>query len=500
MPRARLVPLLVAPGSCTDPAATTTDAGGTSSSVTGDPTGAPTTTDAPTTTSTTGDATGGASSTTEPGFDPPTPVCGNGYREGDEECDDGNDVPDDGCTSECTVPCGLEAQVLALAPSAQSDLWADSVASAPDGGVVVVAHQRTIVADQEGMQTIGPVRTRVLRYGPDLAPLWDVSLGPEDAVIDPTEGVVDAAGDVYVAATVNGADLKDIRVVKLAGADGKVKWTFDHDGAAMMSDDIAQGLALAPDGAVIVAGRVADVEKDDDVWVRKLKPADGAAVWTTTWSGAGNGEFSVDQAGRVAVAPDGSVYVGAREYVDFDTIEGVLLKFGKDGGKALWTFSPLADGAAHTHVTGGVSADKDGNALVSIHRTSGAAQTFWLYKLDPSGKQQWSRDLAFFADVGDKWSLGGAAFDSTGGVVLGGSLRMKDEVNMLTWYDGWTARLDPAGERRCQLHQTGESVDLLPPSLNVYDAAVAPGDAALLGGQQIENGEQQLWVGRFRPL
>jgi cysteine-rich repeat protein len=30
------------------------------------------------------------------------PVCGDGVREGDEECDDGNEIPDDGCTS-CTV-------------------------------------------------------------------------------------------------------------------------------------------------------------------------------------------------------------------------------------------------------------------------------------------------------------------------------------------------------------------------------------------------------------
>lgn len=33
-------------------------------------------------------------------------VCGNGLRQGDEECDDGNFVPDDGCEDDCTLSCG----------------------------------------------------------------------------------------------------------------------------------------------------------------------------------------------------------------------------------------------------------------------------------------------------------------------------------------------------------------------------------------------------------
>ena len=32
------------------------------------------------------------------------PSCGNGAVEGDEECDDGNDVDSDGCNADCTLP------------------------------------------------------------------------------------------------------------------------------------------------------------------------------------------------------------------------------------------------------------------------------------------------------------------------------------------------------------------------------------------------------------
>lgn len=500
MSRARLVPLLAALAGCTDPTATTTDAG---PSTTGDAstpgttgttgtTGAPEPTSEPT-------GPGSTGSTGEPGFDPPAPVCGNGYLEGDEECDDGNRVDDDACTSACTVPCGLAAQVLALAPSAQSELWAVAVAPAPDGGVVVVARQREITADMEGMQTIGLVRTRVLRYGADLGVAWDRLLDPADASLAPGGVVVDAAGDAYIAATVDGPDLEDILVVKLAADDGAPVWTVTHDGAATMSEDLAQGLALAPDGDVVVAGRARELDGDDDVWVRKLAASDGGALWTSTWSGVGNGEFSVDGGGRLAVAPDGAVYVGAREYVDFNTTEGVLLRFPAGGGKAEWVFSPLADGTDHIHVAGWVSADKDGNALVSIHRTSGAAPTFWLYKVDPAGEVLWQRDLAYFQDAGDRWSLDGAAFDAAGNVFVTGNLRVKDKTAQLTYFQSWTARLDPAGERRCQIYYTAESMDLVPPSLYAFDAALAGDGTGIVGGQQLQNEEQQLWVGLFRP-
>ncbi len=35
---------------------------------------------------------------------PITPCCGNGVKEGNEECDDGNEINGDGCDSDCTAP------------------------------------------------------------------------------------------------------------------------------------------------------------------------------------------------------------------------------------------------------------------------------------------------------------------------------------------------------------------------------------------------------------
>ena len=36
--------------------------------------------------------------------------CGNGVVDGEEQCDDGNDVPKDGCENDCTFSCEADAQ------------------------------------------------------------------------------------------------------------------------------------------------------------------------------------------------------------------------------------------------------------------------------------------------------------------------------------------------------------------------------------------------------
>ncbi len=77
-----------------------------------DPSGASTTTSPTTTTTTTTTTTSEVTTTTSMTTDNTTTdetpgECGNGVIDGDEECDDGNTVDNDGCSNACTLPvCG----------------------------------------------------------------------------------------------------------------------------------------------------------------------------------------------------------------------------------------------------------------------------------------------------------------------------------------------------------------------------------------------------------
>ncbi|KIG11664.1 hypothetical protein DB30_02883 [Enhygromyxa salina] len=58
-------------------------------------------------TGTTGDGDGDPATTGDGDGDEPEAECGNGVLEADEECDDGNAIPNDACTNNCTLPaCG----------------------------------------------------------------------------------------------------------------------------------------------------------------------------------------------------------------------------------------------------------------------------------------------------------------------------------------------------------------------------------------------------------
>ena len=77
------------------------------------------------------DTSTGAADGGETAFEPPVPECGNGFVEGDEECDDANDVDDDACSSACLLPCGVDWTAAHLGPTQESDIYGVTVAVEP---------------------------------------------------------------------------------------------------------------------------------------------------------------------------------------------------------------------------------------------------------------------------------------------------------------------------------------------------------------------------------
>ena len=440
-----------------------------------------------------------ATGTTEPGFDPPVPMCGNGYLEEGEECDDGNVADDDGCTSACQIPCGLEREMIELAPSAQSEIGGLRVLGAADGGVIVVGNLQEITLDMEGKEDKGPRQILVVAYDAEGAKRWERTLGPDEGDLDPAGGAVHPNGDVFVAGSIDGTDGVDVWVARLAAADGANVWAAVHDGLLAGSDDRPGGLAVTPEGDVVVSAQVFDAEDDSDAWLRKLKGSNGNALWTTTWTGDMNDDCTVDHGRAVAVDADGNVLAMARECVNFKRHEATLLKFGPDGGSPLWTAAPLADGSDHTHEPGGVVVDANGDVLFIVGRY-GAGQTFWVFKYSAAGDLVWEMAQDDFVTEDDEWYAEGVALASDGDVLLGGYWFNLDERNDTGWYETWMGRYDGEGMRRCQVNARGVGEDLVPPYLIGIDVGAGQGGDALVTGQRVENGELSLWTAVFRPL
>ncbi len=462
-------------------------------------TGPPTTTGADNSTGAES-STGAGSSTGDPGFDPPTPACGNGYLEAEEECDDGNRDDGDACNAACQVPCGLDLELLELAPTAQSAITGIQVAPAPNGGFVVIGRVREVTVDQEDKTTVGPREALVTAYDAAGEQLWQQKIGDPMGDLSASGGAVDSDGNVVLVASVDGADKSDIWIGKRAAIDGSELWTKIADGALPDGDDFGGAIAVTDTDDVIAVGQIRDKLNDTDVWVRKLAATDGATIWTTSWSGTPDNGYSIDIGGAVAVAPSGEVHVLAREYVSADVTEATLLTFGPGGGEPLWTASPLADGGKHKDNPGALAVGPDGEVVLGVAR-GGFAPTFFLFRLAPGGgKPTWSLAAADFITLGTDWSLAGLGIFPDGNIVVGGS--WVDDISQpdSAWIEVWTARLDPDGQKRCQTSYRAPGEDLLPPSVIAASFSAGPEGTALATGERIDSEESSLWIGRFRPL
>jgi cysteine-rich repeat protein len=493
--RSSLVPLLL--GACGDDGAVMPAEG---SSSDGGSTAMPGTTtvvdeSSGTTTSAMTDA-----STDDTGFRPPEPACGNGYVEADEECDDGNAADDDGCTNACQVPCGLQWSTLSLGPTLDSEIEGLEVARGEDDQIAVAGRLREITVERDGTVIEGEDTVLVQSHAAMGGMVWERILASPDGDAFVGGVAVDAAGDVYVAASIDAADGGSaIQVTKLAAADGGTTWVHDFDGAFVGEDELASGIAVGPDGQPVIAGQVRAGDGDDDVWLRKLDAADGTEVWTQTHSGVGAGGFSTDDGGPLAIAPDGSIYVLARIYEDFQTQRGALLRFTADGGPAEWTFVPSIAGANQQFSLGSLTVGEDGLPVMSVQRTGGVTIDFWIYKVDADGRQVWSRERADFEvrGAGTDWILEGLASNGSELVVQGRYFNDQRLVGS-TWWETWVTRLGPDGSPRCQVLQQASFRGLLPPSLLGYAVTTASDGSAVVTGAQTSSDEAGLWLGSFR--
>ncbi len=203
---------------------------------------------------------------------PQGPECGDGVVDPLEECDDGNAVDDDGCTTDCIPTAAVVWTASVDGPDAMDDCLRD-VAVGADDTIWVTGWTRTAATERD-------VWTGVL--DPDGALTASHQYNHTDD--DHDEGikvVVDPSGDGFVAArvdsSVQGVNVRLFRIDP-TGTEVWATSVFDPDA----SYDEPTGLALSGTGEVVFTARVLAGSGEEATLGRYT--VDGVEVDVSIWS------------------------------------------------------------------------------------------------------------------------------------------------------------------------------------------------------------------------
>ena len=190
--------------------------------------------------------------------------------------------------------------------SASGEDAINGVAVTPAGDIVVAGSMESLARPGYPMFWVGNYKAAdgAASGVPSLTASW--TSYPDKAL----DVAVDSSGSVYVVGQigdpVNGCT--DGVIVKLTPSlssfpDG---WWLYITGAALSSSDYAGGVAIAPDGDILVSGGVTDAGVYEDAWFGKVAVGTGTVSWSVTVDG---GEGDYDYGTGIAAGPDGSVFV-----------------------------------------------------------------------------------------------------------------------------------------------------------------------------------------------
>lgn len=230
--------------------------------------------------------------------------CGDGERQGLEQCDDGNDTPGDGCEPGCLLPSGEVVWTETVDAEGGDDV-ANAVAVTATGDIVVV-----------GGQVIGRSQdVWVATYDAGGVPLSSTTIDFGDGLDDVGNGVALLDdGAIAIAGTREQASdpMLDDGLVAVLEPSGEERWSVVLDGGL---DDFADAISVGPSG-IAVAGMREDESAGDEAWFA-VYDVDGGETWAQTDGGNGDDD---DAALGIAWLDDGGlVVVGRRQgQVDLD--------------------------------------------------------------------------------------------------------------------------------------------------------------------------------------
>ncbi len=455
----------------TEASSGTGTSGGTSTSDTTTSAGESTSTGEGTETATTEMATGtttGESTTTG------APVgCGDGLVDGDELCDDGNQVDGDGCNADCR-------------PSGEL-LWSDQIGSGlgkDDDGfdVAVDGFANLYVTGYVSTEAAG--RDVWIRKYDELGDeLWTQTYDGSASGSDQGRGIVVEDSELFYVGGLTAVELASSNTwLRRHGADGSTLWTKTYDGPVMGSD-IIRALAKGPGNQVLAVGHHSVGEGMQDVWMRRYSDT-GSVLWTRTYSGAALGN---DQGEAAVFAPDGSIYVVGNETVAGEGYNMWLSKLDADGN-ILWTRQRNGPSNKGDYLRG-VTVDPSGDVIVCGYEGMvDIPWQSWVRRYDADGIIVWTD--VYSGETEEGAHCFGIERDLDGDYVMTGGENVDGVRRVMI------RKLSPEGEPRWA--RTIEPVSVGPDFGR--EVAIGPDNSIYVGGSVISvDDARDIWVGRLSP-
>jgi uncharacterized delta-60 repeat protein len=206
------------------------------------------------------------------------------------------------------------------------------------------------------------------------------------------DGKIVVAGIAGYSAGSNNADFLVVRY----NSDGSLDTTFDSDGIAitdfgfgLVDDDYCRGVAVQPDGKIVLAGR-SQVSPTTYAFALIRYNSDGSP--DTSFSEDGKAQFemaAIIEMYGFALQPDGKMVVGGRYFAD-GAFTGLVVRFNSDGSL---DSSFGTNGTTSASVSGvfSVALQTDGKILVAGTQGTDTNPAFALGRLNTNG----SADLSF---------------------------------------------------------------------------------------------------------
>ncbi len=266
-----------------------------------------------------------------------------------------------------------------------------------------------LTSDADGNLLIGATSDNnflVLKYSPVGTLLWDRAYAGPAGGMDLSTGIATAAGNVYVTGIAYGDGGGDnaIATVKF-DASGTFQWEQFESGD-IGSAFTAVGVAVAPDGNVVVVGNTESVCGVFQVRTWKLNATTGTAMWVETFP---DEPCKSVEAVDMAIADGGDVVVAGYGAVDGPTIHFHTLRYGPDG-QSRWhrafdgvgTSSDVAaaltlDDADNAYVVGLTTFPPQDRDLTAVKYTSVGDEAWSVHWAGPSGTNDGAVDVVVAA-------------------------------------------------------------------------------------------------------